>query len=202
MGASDATLVAELRGPGAEAAMAELFARHARPLLLTLLPRCGHDWWETEDVAAETWLRAWLVLPTLPARPGWSIFPWLRTVGGRIAIDRYRRRRVRPALSLDWLVADSEDGAGWQGYAVLADPLLLADQAERIERAACVRAVLGRLSAKQRWVLLAHLAGWGHAAIGARWGGTPIAGRAAVVIARRAFRREWVARYGREEVAA
>lgn len=71
-----------------------LVAEHADGLMAYLV-RWTHDRSLAEDVAQETWLRAWLNLDALVERRG-SVRGWLTRVAHNIAVDHFRARGARP----------------------------------------------------------------------------------------------------------
>lgn len=104
---------------------------------------------EAEEVAQETFLRAWQIAATW--RPGEARFAtWLYRVALNLCHDRLRRRRESPL-----------DAAG---RVASADPLPDAD-AQRAEVARRVAAALDRLPERQRAaIVLCHYQGLGNAA--------------------------------------
>ena len=66
--------------------------------LLAMLRRGGLTLEEAEDIASETWLRAWRNRDRLGER----VWPWLVVVARRLAIDHARARLRHPWVALDW----------------------------------------------------------------------------------------------------
>jgi RNA polymerase sigma-70 factor, ECF subfamily len=70
-----------------------LYAQHGPALLRQLLRLCGGDWQRAEDIAQETFLRAWQHRDELEPR---TAAPWLHTVAHNLVVSAYRRRSARP----------------------------------------------------------------------------------------------------------
>ena len=62
---------------------------HDRRLVSHLSGRLRGDSYEAEDLAQEVWMRFFRSLDRLDAEAG--VWPWLRTIADRVAIDHYRR---------------------------------------------------------------------------------------------------------------
>lgn len=77
-----------------EAALAELYRRHAGELLRTLIRVCNGDRGKAEDVLQETFVRAWKNPGAVTSGP--ACRRWLFTVARRIAIDHFRMVTARP----------------------------------------------------------------------------------------------------------
>jgi RNA polymerase sigma factor (sigma-70 family) len=94
-GLSDETLLAGLGSgdPDAAAAFVRRFQSRVYGLALTML----HDPGLAEDVAQETFVRAWRFAATYDARRG-RVPTWLLTITRNVALDR---ARLRPATPLD-----------------------------------------------------------------------------------------------------
>jgi RNA polymerase sigma-70 factor (ECF subfamily) len=77
-----------------DAAIRELYARHARALH-SYVERFCPDWASADDIVQETFIRAWRHLPQLSAddRP---VRPWLFRVARNLLIDAFRAARARP----------------------------------------------------------------------------------------------------------
>jgi RNA polymerase sigma factor (sigma-70 family) len=88
-------LIVRLAGQGDAVAIRTLVARKL-PRLLTLARRMLGDAGEAEDVAQETFIKAWRFAPRW--RPGQARFDtWLHRVALNLCYDRLRRRRQVPA---------------------------------------------------------------------------------------------------------
>jgi RNA polymerase sigma factor (sigma-70 family) len=94
-GLSDETLLAGLGAgdPDAAAAFVRRFQSRVYGLALTML----HDPGLAEDVAQETFVRAWRFAATYDARRG-RVPAWLLTIARNLALDR---ARLRPATPLE-----------------------------------------------------------------------------------------------------
>jgi RNA polymerase sigma-70 factor (ECF subfamily) len=92
-GVSDETLLAGLASGDGEAAAAFVrrFQRRVYGLALTML----HDPGLADDVAQETFVRAWRHAATYDARRG-RVPTWLLTIARNLAIDRARLRAPTP----------------------------------------------------------------------------------------------------------
>lgn len=91
---SDEALVERAAG-GDKAAFAELVMRHADRLFASLR-RFGLDDAEAQDVAQETFLRAWRSLPRFEGRS--QFFTWLYRIGFNEAQRRLARRPAADAI--------------------------------------------------------------------------------------------------------
>ncbi len=83
------------------ALMRQVHDEHADVLWRFCLRLVGNDRVHAEDVAQETFLRAWRHRTVLESPPA-AVRSWLFTVARNIVIDDWRSRRVRP----ETLVAD------------------------------------------------------------------------------------------------
>ena len=101
-GADDRTIAGHAVGGDPEA-FAELLTRHGPRLRAHVLRLLGASD-EVDDVVQETFVVAWLKLPTL-ADPG-AVEGWLRRVASRKAVDRLRRRHPSVALAAEELPDD------------------------------------------------------------------------------------------------
>ncbi len=108
-GRSDEELVAALV-EGDEAALGELYDRHAESLFRTALLRLG-DRGLAEEVLQDTYLALWNRAELFDGRQG-SVIGWLSTIARNRAIDRLRSLARRPApVTLSGLVAPGADPA-------------------------------------------------------------------------------------------
>jgi RNA polymerase sigma-70 factor (ECF subfamily) len=121
---------------GDKAAYGHLVQRYQR-LVVSVAYRHGLDLAEAEDVAQETFVKAWLALPRYRESAG-SLRAWLC----RIAINTTRdvHRRERPAQELDEHMPDSDHNP--------------ADQAEAQSKRWAVRRALDQLPAASRAALV------------------------------------------------
>ena len=108
-GRSDEELVACLV-EGDEAALGELYDRHADSLFRTALLRLG-DRGLAEEVLQDTYLALWTRAELFDGSQG-SVIGWLSTIARNRAIDRLRSAARRPApIALSGLVGTSDPGA-------------------------------------------------------------------------------------------
>ncbi len=121
---------------GDKAAYGQLVERYRR-LVISVAYRQGLDVVEAEDVAQETFVRAWLALPRYRKEAG-SWRAWLCRIAVNLAIDSYRRER--PRLDLDEQLPDSGGGP--------------AEQAEASATARRVRRALAQLPPASRSALI------------------------------------------------
>jgi RNA polymerase sigma-70 factor (ECF subfamily) len=137
----DAQLVERARN-GAVAAQAELFRRHAPPLL-QLLTRLLAATSDAEDALQDTFITAFADLVHL--RDSGAFPAWLRRIAVHQAHRRFRKRRLLAALGLDHAPTDMT-------LADLADPDAGPDVLAELAR---LDQILLRLSAKNRtaWIL-------------------------------------------------
>jgi RNA polymerase sigma-70 factor (ECF subfamily) len=109
-GRSDEELVASLV-EGDEAALAELYDRHADSLFRAALLRLG-DRGLAEEVLQDTYLALWNRAELFDGSQG-SVIGWLSTIARNRAIDRQRSSARRPApLALSGLMPLGADAAG------------------------------------------------------------------------------------------
>jgi RNA polymerase sigma-70 factor (ECF subfamily) len=106
-GRSDEELVAALV-EGDEAALGELYDRHAESLFRAALLRLG-DRGLAEEVLQDTYLALWNRAELFDGRQG-SVIGWLSTIARNRAIDRLRSAARRPApVALSSLVGAGAD---------------------------------------------------------------------------------------------
>ncbi len=107
----DAELLARIRN-GAVDDFAELVRRHQGRVFATL-HRYERDPHRLEDLAQETFLKAWRALDRFDGRA--PLEHWLARIAVRVALDHLRRQKRRPAEvalselgqeALEWLGAD------------------------------------------------------------------------------------------------
>lgn len=77
------------------AAFSSLFERSHLPVFRYVYGLTGGPQEEAEDLAAETFLRAWRARRTFDGDDA-SALGWLLKIARRLVIDSYRRRRARP----------------------------------------------------------------------------------------------------------
>lgn len=121
---------------GDQAAYGQLVERYQR-LIVSVGYRQGLDLAEAEDMAQETFVKAWLALPRYRPEAGtWRA--WLCRIALNQAIDAHRRDR--PRLALDERLADRALGP--------------AEQAERALQGQAVRRALAQLPPASRAALI------------------------------------------------
>jgi RNA polymerase sigma-70 factor (ECF subfamily) len=141
---ADERLLPRLRG-GDRGAFRELYERHARVVLRTVIAPLLQDRAQAEDVLADTFVRALEHLPRFEWQ-GRGLRPWLQRIARNLCLDHLRRRgRLAPA-SEDW-EQTLPDPTGASAEASLADVELTRCLRERID------ACLLELPARYREVL-------------------------------------------------
>ena len=111
----DAALLERIRG-GATEDFAEIVRRH-QARVFAILHRYERDAQKTEDLAQETFVKAWRALGQFDGRAPFE--HWLSRIAARVALDHLRREKRRqnevalPELgddALDWLHGSDEAG--------------------------------------------------------------------------------------------
>ena len=82
---------------GAAATAYETLVRHFNPRLLRYLAGKGLTSEERQDIAAETWLRAWRLIAAYQYR-GIGLFPWLRRIADHVRQELFRHRYLGISL--------------------------------------------------------------------------------------------------------
>jgi RNA polymerase sigma-70 factor (ECF subfamily) len=109
----DAELLERIRG-GATDDFAEIVRRH-QSRVFAILHRYERDGHKVEDLAQETFVKAWRALGQFDGRAPFE--HWLSRIAARVALDHLRREKRRqneiglPELgddALDWLRSDDE----------------------------------------------------------------------------------------------
>ncbi len=121
---------------GDKVAYGHLVERYRR-LVVSVAYRQGVDLATAEDVCQETFVRAWLALPSYQRKSG-SLRAWLCRIAINLAIDSHRRERFRH--DLDEQMPDAGDGP--------------AEQSEARARARAVRGALAELPPASRAALI------------------------------------------------
>ncbi len=85
---------AEIEPTGPETLLSQLMAEHG-PAVLRHAMRWTNDAQRAEDVAQETWIRAWKHLDRMTQSHG-SVRGWLLRVTHNVAVDQHRARSARP----------------------------------------------------------------------------------------------------------
>lgn len=168
---------------GDPTAFAELYERYAARLTRFCLRRL-HDRQEAEDVAQETFVRAWRALPRFAGER--HFYPWLTVIARNLCTDALRRRsRSAPAVDVDL--------ASTRAHLVDSGPtteeqIVAAADGELVHRA------LGRLNPRHRRVLeLREGSDWSYKEI-ARFEGVEVSAIETLVWrARQALKREFEA---------
>jgi RNA polymerase sigma factor (sigma-70 family) len=106
---SDELLVSAAQA-GDASAFVELKHRHANKLLPRIY-RITKNWHDAEDVLQESFLKAYLHLPTFEGRSSFS--SWITRIGINCALMLLRKRRV-VEISIDALATDGETWSGWE----------------------------------------------------------------------------------------
>ena len=119
-------------------AFEQLFHKYYR-MVVGIGYRYTGDTVAAEDVAQETFLKAWTHLPGFDPKHTGSFRVWLAHIARTSAIDLLRKRK--PAVPLD---------ESWQGN----DGTVLDAEVERLERARDVQEAIFRLPEKSREVLI------------------------------------------------
>jgi RNA polymerase sigma factor (sigma-70 family) len=137
---SDEALLAGLAAgdPDAAARFVRRFQRRVYGLALTILGDSG----AAEDVAQETFVRAWRHAATYDTRRG-LVSTWVLTIARNLALDRVRLRRAQP-VDPDVLASQLSKQEDWHG----------SDDAARIGDRDRIRGLLARLPPEQRRALV------------------------------------------------
>ena len=140
---------------------------------------------EAEDLAAETFLRAWKARHRFEGDQN-SALGWLLTIARHLVIDAARRNKVR---SVDQSIADIDE---WQATHPLGYNISFENQAIHREQVALLHAKLSSLPTGRRELLvLRYVLGWQVKQIAAHLG---LSENTASVYLRRALeqmRRDW-----------
>lgn len=150
-----------------------LIATHRQPIERHLRRRVG-DPSLAEDLAQETFLRAWLHAPAGLPEP--RLRGWLYTVATNLAIDALRARAGRPVL--DGALLDQLDRAA-------------APEDEDHDERLAIEAALARLPARERALVTLQFAGYGPTDAARLLQTTPEAARKRLTRARERFRRAY-----------
>ena len=115
-------------------AFSELVRIHAQGVLNVVYRMCG-DMQVAEDAAQETFIQAWLRLPSY--RPQTSLRNWLYRIAVNTAIDMLRKeKRILPGAIEDLSLMDAEPGpetavAGLERAEMIQDAVLALPEASR-----------------------------------------------------------------------
>jgi RNA polymerase sigma-70 factor, ECF subfamily len=106
---SDELLVSAAQS-GDASAFVELKDRHANKLLLRIY-RITRNWQDAEDVLQESFLKAFVHLPTCEGRSSFS--SWITRIAINCALMLLRKRRA-VEISIEALTIDGETWSGWE----------------------------------------------------------------------------------------
>ncbi len=136
--ALDGTDMGRLAG-GQNAALNDLMARHATPVFQFLCRMVGNED-DANDLAQETFVRVFKSCKSF--RVDEKFTAWLYTIAANLARNHFRWRARHPSVSLEAEAGDSEQTLGSTLPANAPAP---GEQALAAERAAAVRAAVGKL---------------------------------------------------------
>lgn len=166
-------------------AFTELFEVHHLSVFRYIYACSGGSLQEAEDLAAETFLRAWKARHRFEGDQN-SALGWLLTIARHLVIDAARRNKVR---SVDQSIADIDE---WQATHPLGYNISFENQAIHREQVALLHAKLSSLPTGRRELLvLRYVLGWQVKQIAAHLG---LSENTASVYLRRALeqmRRDW-----------
>ena len=145
--ALDGADMARLAG-GQDAALNDLMERHAAPVFHFLCRMLGNED-DANDLAQETFVRVFQ--NSTRFRPDAKFSTWLFTIAANLARNQLRTRRRRPHLSLD---APSDVTQQTLGDTLVSDQPAPGDGLLAGERAAAVRAALGKLPEEMRETIM------------------------------------------------
>lgn len=167
------------------AAFTQLFNDHHLAVFRYIFALSGGTLQEVEDLAAETFLRAWRSRHQFEG-DNKSAIGWLLTIARHLVIDAARRKKIR---QIDTTVADIDE---WQGLNSQVDSANVETQAIQHEQTAVLLGKLSNLPADRRELLvLRYILGWQVKQIAAHLG---MVENTASVYLRRAveqIRRDW-----------
>ena len=124
---------------GHDAALNDLMARHATPVFHFLCRMVGNED-EANDLAQETFVRVFKSRGSFRTSEKFST--WLYTIAANLARNHFRWRSRHPNISLETETADSKQTLG---STLPADNSAPNEQTLTAERAAAVRAAVGKL---------------------------------------------------------
>jgi len=133
---------------GHDAALNDLMARHATPVFQFLCQMVGNEE-DANDLAQETFVRVFRARAAFRVSERFSA--WLYTIAANLARNHFRWRARHPDVSLETETGDSEQTLG---STLAADAPAAGEQALAAERAAAVRAAVGRLPEDLREVIV------------------------------------------------
>jgi len=124
---------------GQDAALNDLMERHATPVFHFLCRMVGNED-DANDLAQETFVRVFRSRDSF--RAGEKFSTWLYTIAANLARNHFRWRSRHPNVSLDVEAGEAEPTFGSTLPANTPSPN---EQAQAAERAAAVRAAVGKL---------------------------------------------------------
>ncbi len=124
---------------GHDAALNDLMERHAMPVFHFLCRMLGNES-DANDLAQETFVRVFRARASFRTSEKFSA--WLYTIAANLARNHFRWRSRHPKVSLE---AESPETEQTLGSTIPADDPAPNEQALAAERAAAVRAAVGRL---------------------------------------------------------
>ena len=145
--ALDRADMARLAG-GHDAALNDLMERHAAPVFHFLCRMLGNED-DANDLAQETFVRVFQ--NSTRFRPDAKFSTWMFTIAANLARNQLRWRSRRPNVSLD---AEFESTAQTLGDTLISDQPAPGEGLLAGERAAAVRAALGRLPEEMRETIM------------------------------------------------
>jgi RNA polymerase sigma-70 factor (ECF subfamily) len=129
---------------GQDAALNDLMERHAPPVFHFLCRMVGNED-DANDLAQETFVRVFRARATF--HPSEKFSTWLFTIAANLARNHFRWRSRHPNVSLETETGESEQTIG--STLPASDPAPN-EQALAAERAAAVRAAVGKLPEELR----------------------------------------------------
>ena len=124
---------------GRDTALNDLMERHATPVFYFLCRMVGNED-DANDLAQETFARVFRARASF--RSGEKFSTWLFTIAANLARNHFRWRSRHPNVSLEAAAGDSEQTLG---STLPANDPAPSEQALAAERAAAVRAAVGKL---------------------------------------------------------
>jgi RNA polymerase sigma-70 factor, ECF subfamily len=129
---------------GQDTALNDLMERHATPVFHFLCRMVGNED-DANDLAQETFVRVFRSRDSF--RTGEKFSTWLYTIAANLARNHFRWRARHPGISLEAVTVETEQPVG---DAPPSPGLPPNEQAAATERAAAVRAAVGRLPEDMR----------------------------------------------------
>ena len=129
---------------GQDAALNDLMERHATPVFHFLCRMVGNED-DAKDLAQETFVRVFRARASF--RPNEKFSTWLFTIAANLARNHFRWRARHPNVSLE---AETGDAEQTLGSTLPANDPAPNEQALATERAAAVRAAVGKLPEDMR----------------------------------------------------